>query len=76
MNKKDIILKSGFFLFSKNWFKKVSIDKIVEKAWIAKWTFYLYFKNKDELYEEIIFWILGSWKEKMKFLAQKIKNPK
>lgn len=74
MDKEKKILKAWFFLFSKFWFKKVSVDQIVKKAWIAKWTFYLYFKDKDELYEKIVFWILENWKEKMKILAKTVKN--
>ncbi len=76
MDKEKKILEAWIFLFWKFWFKKVSIDQIVKKAWIAKWTFYLYFKNKDELYEKIIFWICERWNEKMKFLAKSIKDPK
>ena len=75
MDKEKKILKSWIFLFSKFGFKKTSIDQIVKKAWIAKWTFYLYFKDKDELYEKIIFSILENWKEKMKILAESIKDP-
>jgi len=75
MNKEKKILKAWIFLFWKFWFKKTSVDQIVQKAWIAKWTFYLYFKNKDELYEKIIFSILENWKEKMKILAKEIENP-
>ncbi len=41
-------------LFNEYGYKKVSIDEIVKNASIAKGTFYLYFKNKEEVYAQII----------------------
>ncbi len=52
--KEKLILESAIELFGSYGVKKVSIDMIVEKAWIAKGTFYLYFKTKIELYKRII----------------------
>ena len=52
--KEQLIINSATQLFWKYWVKKVSIDMIVEKARIAKGTFYLYFKTKIELYKKII----------------------
>ena len=52
--KEELIYDAGKGLFGKFRVKKVSIDMIVEKAWVAKGTFYLYFKNKEELYEQIV----------------------
>ncbi|MCT4617037.1 MAG: TetR/AcrR family transcriptional regulator [Candidatus Gracilibacteria bacterium] len=48
------IIAAAIPLFNKFGYKKVSVDKIVAKAGVAKGTFYLYFKNKDELYMKII----------------------
>lgn len=53
-DKQKLIYNSAVKLFWKIWVKKVSIDMIVKDAGIAKWTFYLYYKNKEKLYEEII----------------------
>lgn len=53
-NKEDLILDASFKLFSKFWYKKVSVDNITKEAWVAKGTFYLYFKNKDDLYKILI----------------------
>jgi len=61
--KSEIIMKSGIKLFSKYWIKRTSIDQIVEDASIAKGTFYLYFKNKEELYEKIILDKFISWEK-------------
>lgn len=48
------ILRAAEKLFTAYGYKKVSIDEIVKKAGIAKGTFYLYFKNKDEVYCRIL----------------------
>lgn len=54
LEKRQLIVKVAIKLFEKFWFKKVSVDQIVKDSWIAKWTFYIYFKTKDQLYEEIL----------------------
>jgi len=53
LNKESAILKEAEKLFIKYGYKKVSIDEIAGAAGIAKGTFYLYFKNKDDLYNRI-----------------------
>lgn len=76
LNKGDMIYNSWLKLFWKYWVKKVSVDMIVKDVWIAKGTFYLYYKNKEELYETIIDDILGCWWEFMQNLASRIDNVK
>lgn len=49
------IYNSAKKLFEKYSPKKVSIDMIVKEAGVWKWTFYNYFKNKEDIYEQIIF---------------------
>lgn len=63
-DKKIKLFDAGLKLFNQYWIKKVSIDMIVKEAGVAKGTFYLYYKNKQELYEYIIFHILdvAKWK--------------
>lgn len=53
-SKENLILDASFGLFSKYWYRNVSVDKITKEAWIAKGTFYLYYENKDALYKAII----------------------
>ncbi len=65
VDKKNLIYNSAKKLFEKHGIKKVSIDMIVKKAEIAKWTFYLYYRNKHELYEEILHWISIKIKQKI-----------
>lgn len=46
---KNKIYKSAEYLFSKNGFDAVSVDDIVKLANVAKGSFYVHFKSKDEL---------------------------
>lgn len=48
------ILDASFALFTEKGIKNTSIQQIVDKAGIAKGTFYLYFKDKDDLQEYLI----------------------
>jgi len=63
ISKKELIYNSWVKLFWKYWVKRVSIDMLVNDAQVAKWTFYIYYKNKQELYEEIVDDILNNWKK-------------
>ena len=47
-------LDASFSLFTENGIKNTSIQQIVDRAGIAKGTFYLYFKDKDDLQEYLI----------------------
>jgi len=68
--KKDLIISAWIKLFWKFWPRRTSIDQIVTEADVAKWTFYLYFKNKEELYESIIDWVFSYWNKKWKELIK------
>lgn len=48
------ILDSAFYLFTKKGFKNTSIQEIVDKAGVAKGTFYLYFKDKYDVQDYLI----------------------
>ncbi len=52
--KKRKLLDSAFCLFTDKGVKNTSIQDIVDKAGVAKGTFYLYFKDKDDLQEYLI----------------------
>lgn len=75
-SKKDLIYNSWMKLFWKYWVKRVSIDMIVKDAGIAKGTFYLYYKNKEQLYEKIIDDIFVSWKIYMEDLVVRVPDIK
>jgi AcrR family transcriptional regulator len=49
-DKQKRILESAKHIFSKNHYRKVTIDALVEAADIPKGSFYQYFINKDDLF--------------------------
>ena len=53
-NKEERLLDEGFKLFTTKGLKNTSIQDIVNKANVAKGTFYLYFKYKYELHDILI----------------------
>jgi AcrR family transcriptional regulator len=66
-NKRKLILKVSEKLISKKGYSKTTIEEITKKANIGKGTFYLYFKNKNDLFFSII-------KEEMENLMSNIKK--
>lgn len=75
-DKEERIYHSWKVLFWKFGIKKVSVDMIVWLAWIGKGTFYLYFKNKIELYEKIVDDILFAGSNCMQLKADKFPDIK
>ena len=54
MSKKEKIIQSALYLFSRNGFTETSIDKIAKHAKVSKGLTYTHFKNKDDLLRVII----------------------
>ena len=52
--KKNALLNTAFKLFLDKGINNTSVDDITKKSGIAKGTFYLYFKDKYEVQEELI----------------------
>ncbi len=52
--KRDSLLETAFNLFMTKGISKTSISDIVEQAGVAKGTFYLYFKDKYDIYDKLI----------------------
>lgn len=52
--KEHNLLKSGFELFTEKGVKETSVQDIVDRAGVAKGTFYLYFKDKYDLQNRLI----------------------
>jgi AcrR family transcriptional regulator len=75
-NKQNLLYNSWVKLFWKYWVKRVSIDMVVKEAWVAKGTFYLYYKNKETLYEHIMDDILSCWTSYMTDLVNTIPDVK
>lgn len=53
-NTKDKIIKTAFDTFLLNWFKNTSINDIITKLGISKWSFFHYFKDKNCLFIEVM----------------------
>lgn len=53
-NKRKLILEIGEKIISEKGYTKTTIEEITKKAKIAKGTFYIYFKNKEEFFPSII----------------------
>lgn len=53
-NKETRLLKTAFELFTEKGIKDTSIQEIVDRANVAKGTFYLYFKDKYEIRDILI----------------------
>jgi AcrR family transcriptional regulator len=53
-NKREALLSSAFDLFLEKGPLNTSIDDIVKKAGIAKGTFYLYFRDRNDILEAIL----------------------
>ncbi|WP_456423539.1 TetR/AcrR family transcriptional regulator [Thermococcus sp.] len=55
---RERLIESAMELFAKKGFDKTTVDEIVAKAGVAKGTFYLYFKSKDDLIKELAFEVM------------------
>ncbi len=52
--KRDALLDTAFELFTRQGIHKTSISDIVQRAGVAKGTFYLYFKDKYDIHNRLI----------------------
>lgn len=66
----DSLITAAFDLFEKKEVTAVSIDEIVQKAGVAKGTFYLYFHNKPDLIGKLIL------KKASEYLSEEALHPK
>jgi len=73
-NKRKLILKVAEKIISEKGYTKTTIDEITKKAGIGKGTFYLYFKNKNDLFFSIIKEELENLMEKIKKEVEKIED--
>ena len=53
--KKQSLLSSAYALFTEKGVAKTSVDEIVRHANVAKGTFYLYFKDKGDLLQQLVY---------------------
>ncbi len=55
---REKIVAAAMELFAKKGFDRTTVDEIVARAGVAKGTFYLYFKSKDDLIRELAFEVM------------------
>ena len=58
------LLKIAYEMFVSKGYENTSVDEIIEKAGIAKGTFYYHFKSKEQMLEEVIDMMLDEQAEK------------
>src|SRR5262245_66489899 len=52
--RRQAILDAGLAVFAAQGFAATKLDDVAEKAGVAKGTIYLYFKDKQDLFEQIV----------------------
>ena len=53
--KRQSLLAAAYGLFTEKGVAKTSVDEIVRRANVAKGTFYLYFQDKDQLLQQLVY---------------------
>ncbi|MBO4389594.1 MAG: TetR/AcrR family transcriptional regulator [Lachnospiraceae bacterium] len=61
--RKNELLKIAYELFLSQGYENTSVDEIIEKAGIAKGTYYYYFQSKEQMLEEVIDMMIEAQKE-------------
>lgn len=61
--RKKELLKIAYDMFLTQGYENTSVDEIIEKAQIAKGTYYYYFKSKEQMLEEVIDMMIDSESE-------------
>lgn len=74
--RKQELLKIAYDMFLANGYENTSVDAIIEKAGIAKGTYYYYFESKEQMLEEICMMMIAAQAENAeKVLAADIPIP-
>ncbi|WP_407380790.1 TetR/AcrR family transcriptional regulator [Methanobrevibacter sp.] len=61
--RKKELLNIAYDMFLTKGYENTSVDEIIEKAQIAKGTYYYYFKSKEQMLEEVIDMMIDSERE-------------
>lgn len=72
--RKKQIVDSAKKLFSQSGYYETHVESILREAKIGKGTFYLYFKNKEDLFITILDDFLAAWEEDIKRIGEE-ENP-
>lgn len=76
ISKQELIYNSALKLFKAHGPRKVSVDMIITEAGVGKWTFYNYYINKEDLYEQMLECICFHACEYVESLLVKYPDPK
>lgn len=72
---KELIINTALELFNSVGYENTTIDLILEKADIAKGTFYYNFKSKEDVMENIAKKLMFSFEQEVKELSEKNVSP-
>lgn len=72
---KERILKIAIRVFSEKGYSKTTIREVAKEAGISVGGVYLYFKNKEELYQTLLKYILDELVDKLKNAIKNIEDP-
>nr|WP_289039144.1 TetR family transcriptional regulator [uncultured Allobacillus sp.] len=75
-DKKTMIIEASIELFAKKGFHTTSVQEIVNKANVAKGSFYTYFQSKDELIVSIYTYYSNLTQNKMDDVKSRIDDPR
>jgi len=73
-NKRESIIEVASKTFGEKGYSLTTIDEITKKAGIGKGTFYIYFKNKDDLFYAIVEENFNNFLNEVKTEIEKIDN--
>lgn len=74
-DKRELLINSAVDVFSEKGYWNTKISDIVSKAGVAQGTFYLYFKNKEQLFKDMLLELHNSSVEEIKVITnQRYKN--
>lgn len=68
--RKKELLETAYELFTVKGYENTSVDEIIDKAGIAKGTYYYYFSSKEQMLEEVIDMMLEKQIEKARFILE------
>ncbi len=69
------ILDAGLEVFAAHGFAAARLDEVAEKAGVAKGTIYLFFKDKEDLFEQIVLGAIGPVIARLEGVAQQADLP-
>ena len=70
--RKQELLKTAYEMFITKGYENTSVDEIIDKAGIAKGTYYYYFASKEQMLEEVIDMMLDAEEEKARMICTKL----